>query len=288
MHKKGRERMAIGGLGKGLDALFISDPVQRAEIEGDAVVSLRITEVEPNLAQPRKTFDPEALSELAASVREHGIIQPIVVAKNEKGFYTIIAGERRWRAARMAELREIPAIVREYDEKTASEIALIENLQRENLNPMEEADGFRNLMNLYGMTQEEISQKIGKSRSAVANALRLLALKEPVRALVRDGKLSAGHARTLLAAPDAEQLALAEKVIAEGLSVRELERLVSLGRPEKRAPVKYTAEIRDMEERFSTKLGMRVRISGNATKGKIEISYAGEGEFERLMEKFGI
>ena len=280
--------MAKRGLGKGLDALFISDPLQNAEAAGDAVVSLRITEVEPNTAQPRKTFDPEALAELTASVREHGIIQPIVVVKNEKGFYTIIAGERRWRAARMAELREIPAIIREYDEKTASEIALIENLQRENLNPMEEADGFRNLMDLYGMTQEEISEKIGKSRSAVANALRLLALKEPVRALVRDGKLSAGHARTLLAAQDAEQVSLAERVIAEGLSVRELERLVSLGRSKKKAPVKYTAEIRDIEERFSKKLGLPVRISGSAKKGKIEIAYTQDGEFERIMEKFGI
>ncbi len=280
--------MAKRGLGKGLDALFISDPVLSEAESGDAVVSLRITEVEPNRAQPRKTFDPEALSELAASVREHGIIQPIVVVKNENGFYTIIAGERRWRAARMANLQEIPAIVREYDDKTASEIALIENLQRENLNPMEEADGFRNLMDLYGMTQEEVSEKIGKSRSAVANALRLLALKEPVREMVRNGKISAGHARTLLAAPDAEQLALAERVIAEGLSVRELERLVSLGRSEKKAPVKYTAEIRDLEERFSKKLGLRVKICGNAKKGKIEITYAADGEFERIMEKFGI
>lgn len=178
--------MAKRGLGKGLDALFISEDTAVKE-EKDAIVSLRITEVEPNLAQPRKAFDEEQLKELAASVKEHGIIQPIVVMKNEKGFYTIIAGERRWRAARMANLKEIPVIIREFDEKTASEVALIENLQRENLNPMEEADGFRNLMDTYGMTQEEVSEKIGKSRSAVANALRLLALKEPVRQLVRDG-----------------------------------------------------------------------------------------------------
>ncbi len=280
--------MAKRGLGKGLDALFISDTLSPDIEESDKIVSLRITEVEPNQAQPRKTFAPEQLEELAASVREHGIIQPIVVSKNEKGFYTIIAGERRWRAARMANLKEIPAIIREYDEKTASEVALIENLQRENLNPMEEADGFRNLMDMYGMTQEEISEKIGKSRSAVANALRLLALKEPVRALVRDGKLSAGHARTLLAAADADQLALAEKVIAEGLSVRELERLVSLKRPAKKAPVKYTAEIRDIEERFSKKVGARVRVSGNAKKGKIEIAYSDAAEFERILEIFGI
>lgn len=279
--------MAKRGLGKGLDALFISEDTAVKE-EKDAIVSLRITEVEPNLAQPRKVFDEEQLKELAASVKEHGIIQPIVVMKNEKGFYTIIAGERRWRAARMANLKEIPVIIREFDEKTASEVALIENLQRENLNPMEEADGFRNLMDTYGMTQEEVSEKIGKSRSAVANALRLLALKEPVRQLVRDGKLSAGHARTLLSAQDADQLMLAERVINEGLSVRELERIVALGRPAKKAPVKYTAEIRDIEERFSKKVGARVRVSGNAKKGKIEIAYANEAEFDRIMEIFGI
>ncbi len=280
--------MAKRGLGKGLDALFISDDKILETEDGDKIVSLRITEVEPNSAQPRKSFAPEQLEELAASVKEHGIIQPIVVTKNEKGFYTIIAGERRWRAARMAELKEIPAIIREYDDKTASEVALIENLQRENLNPMEEADGFRNLMDLYGMTQEEVSEKIGKSRSAVANALRLLVLKEPVRELVREGKLSAGHARTLLAAADADQLALAEKVIAEGLSVRELERLVSLKRPPKKMPVKYTAEIRDIEERFSKKVGAKVRVSGNDKKGKIEIMYSDAAEFERIMEIFGI
>lgn len=279
--------MAKRGLGKGLDALFISDEFAEME-EKDRVISLRITEVEPNLTQPRKVFDEEQLEELAASVREHGIIQPIVVTKNEKGFYTIIAGERRWRAARMAGLREVPVLVREYDDKTASEVALIENLQRENLNPMEEADGFRNLMDTYGMTQEEVSAKIGKSRSAVANALRLLALKEPVRLLVQEGKLSAGHARTLLGAADADQLALAERVIREGLSVRELERIVSLGRSKKKPPVKYTAEIRDIEERFSKKVGARVRVSGSAKKGKIEIAYASEGEFERIMEIFGI
>lgn len=280
--------MAKRGLGKGLDALFASEEIVLQGEDGDKIVSLRITEVEPNLKQPRKRFEEDSLEELAASVKEHGIIQPIVVTKNEKGFYTIIAGERRWRAARMANLKEIPAIIREYDTKTASEIALIENLQRENLNPMEEADGFRNLMDLYGMTQEEVSEKIGKSRSAVANALRLLALKEPVRELVREGKISAGHARTLLSAPDAEQLLLAERVIAEGLSVRELERLVSLKRSTKKAPVKYTAEIRDIEDKFSKRLGTKVRVSGNATKGKIEITYAGSQEFERIMEIFGI
>ncbi len=282
--------MAKGGLGKGLDALFFSEPVSEIKEKKteDNIVSLRTSMVEPNKDQPRKSFDPAQLAELAASVKEHGIIQPIVVTKNENGFYTIIAGERRWRAAKLAELTEIPAIVRTYDDKTASEVALIENLQRENLNPMEEADGFRNLMDLYGMTQEEISEKIGKSRSAVANALRLLALKEPVRALVREGKLSQGHARTLLAAPDGDQVSLAEKVIAEGLSVRELERLVSLRRPAKKAPVKYTAEIRDIEERFSKKLGSRVRVSGNDKKGKIEIAYQSAEEFDKIMEIFGI
>lgn len=280
--------MAKRGLGKGLDALFISEEIPERQ-EGDTIVSLRVAEVEPNSAQPRKVFRPEQLEELAASVKEHGIIQPIVVSKNEKGFYTIIAGERRWRAARLANLKEIPAIIREYDKKTASEVALIENLQRENLNPMEEADGFRNLMDLYGMTQEEISEKIGKSRSAVANALRLLSLTEPIRALVRDGKLTAGHARALLSVPgEAQRMALATRVIEEGLSVRALERLCAAAKSEPRKKVvHYEAELRDMEQRMTKKIGARVRFSGDNKKGKIEINYNSNDELERILEFFG-
>lgn len=279
--------MVKRGLGKGLDALF---PVEEVQTAGeDKVVSLRVTEVEPNAKQPRKQFLEEQLSELAASVREHGIIQPIVVSKNANGFYTIIAGERRWRAAKMAGLKEIPAIIRVYDDQTASEIALIENLQRENLNPMEEADGYRNLMDMYGLTQEKISEKIGKSRSAVANALRLLSLKEPLRVMVRDGKLSAGHARALLSVPtEPQRMELAQRVIAEGLSVRALEKLCAAAKPPLKAqPVKYEQELRDLEQKLSKKVGARVRITGDHKKGKIEISYTGSDDLERLLEFFG-
>ena len=279
--------MVKRGLGKGLGALFPEEEILQAD--ADRVVSLRITEVEPNAAQPRKQFLPQQLEELAASVAEHGIIQPIVVQKNENGFYTIIAGERRWRAAKMAKLTEIPAIIRTYDAQTASEIALIENLQRENLNPMEEAEGYRNLMDTYNLTQEEISEKIGKSRSAVANALRLLSLKESIRALVRDGKISAGHARALLSVPtEAQRMALAERVIAEGLSVRALEQLCATAKntPRKK-PVRYEAELRDLEQSMTKKIGARVRVAGDSKKGKIEIAYSSNDELERIMEFFG-
>ena len=279
--------MVKRGLGKGLSALFPEEEIYTSD--EDRVVSLRITEVEPNAAQPRKQFLPAQLEELAASIAEHGIIQPIVVQKNEQGFYTIIAGERRWRAAKMAKLTEIPAIIREYDAQTASEIALIENLQRENLNPMEEADGYRNLMDTYNLTQEEISEKIGKSRSAVANALRLLSLTEPIRALVRDGKLTAGHARALLSVPgEAQRMALATRVIEEGLSVRALERLCAAAKSEPRKKVvHYEAELRDMEQRMTKKIGARVRFSGDNKKGKIEINYNSNDELERILEFFG-
>lgn len=280
--------MVKRGLGKGLDALFIPEE-KSTEPSGDRVVSLRITEVEPNKDQPRKQFDPEQLKELSQTIREHGVIQPIVVTKNNNGFYTIIAGERRWRAAKMADLSEIPAIIREYDPQTASEIALIENLQRENLNPMEEADGYRNLMELYALTQEQISEKVGKSRSAVANALRLLTLKEPLKALVREGKISAGHARALLSvANDANRMEIAKRVIDEGLSVRALERLCAAIKPTapKISP-NYEAELRSIEKNLSDRIGAKVHISGNEKKGKIEIRYTGNEEFQRIMEIFG-
>lgn len=277
--------MVKRGLGKGLDALFPTE--ENTVSKEDKVVSLRITEVEPNAKQPRKQFSEEPLEELASSIKEHGIIQPIVVTKNSNGFYTIIAGERRWRAGKMAGLKEIPAIVRTYDAQTASEIALIENLQRENLNPIEEADGYRNLMDLYGLTQEQISEKIGKSRSAVANALRLLTLKEPIRALVMEGKLSAGHARALLSLPtEAQRMELAEKTMEEGLSVRVLEKLCAVAKPKKK-PVQYNTELREMEQILSKKMGTRVRITGDYKKGKIEIPYTNEEDFERILEIFG-
>ena len=205
-----------GGLGKGLEALFVDN-----ETEEITPSTLKLTEIEPNREQPRKDFDEKALSELADSIREHGVLQPLLVRPLKNGRYQLIAGERRWRASRMAGLTEVPVIVRDLDDQAAMELALIENLQRTDLNIMEEAAGYRELMERYGMTQEVVAKRVGKSRPAVANALRMLALPEATAKLVREGKLTAGHARALLGLPDPAEIdPLAERVLAEGLSVR--------------------------------------------------------------------
>ena len=212
-----------GGLGKGLEALFV-------ENETDEITpsTLKIGEIEPNRGQPRHDFDETALAELADSIREHGVLQPLLVRPMPNGKYQIVAGERRWRASRMAGLTELPVIIRDLDEAAAMEVALIENLQRSDLNPMEEAMGYQELMQQHGYTQEQVAKRVGKSRPAVANALRLLALPEETARLVRDGKLSSGHARALLGLPEAGMIpALAERICQEGLSVRETERLVA-------------------------------------------------------------
>ena len=211
------------GMGKGLGALLGDD--FSADFSAPAS-TIPLSQIESCRAQPRKSFDQEKLEELADSIRQHGVIQPLTVRKLSSGYYQIIAGERRWRAARMTELTEIPAVVIEADDRKAMELAMIENLQREDLNPMEEAEGFRALVANYGMTQEEAAQRVGKSRSAVANALRLLGLHPPVRALVEEGKLSAGHARALLPLQPALQEQAAQAIIAGGLSVRQTEALV--------------------------------------------------------------
>lgn len=278
-------------LGKGLDALFSQSAPAKEETAG--VTELRITTIEPNREQPRKVFRDDQLAELANSIREHGIIQPIVVAKQDNGFYQIIAGERRWRAAKMAGLNTIPAVVREYDEKEASEISLIENLQRENLNPIEEAEGYKNLITSYGMTQEQISERIGKSRSTIANSLRLLSLNDIIKGMVENGKLSGGHARALLAVEDEhKRIELAKKAIEEQLSVRELERIVS--QKEKPADTKRTlkkerqfeAEFQSIENKLSGTLGTKVKISHGSKKGKIEIEYYGTDDLNRILTYF--
>ena len=212
-----------GGLGKGLEALFVENETD--EITPSA---LKIGEIEPNRGQPRHDFDETALAELADSIREHGVLQPLLVRPMPNGKYQIVAGERRWRASRMAGLTELPVIIRDLDEAAAMEVALIENLQRSDLNPMEEAMGYQELTQQHGYTQEQVAKRVGKSRPAVANALRLLALPEGTARLVRDGKLSSGHARALLGLPEADMIpALAEGICQEGLSVRETERLVA-------------------------------------------------------------
>ena len=228
------------GLGKGLEALFAENAVE----EQGKAITLRLLEIEPNRDQPRKQFDEEALSELSASIAQHGILQPLLVRPLPGGGYQLVAGERRWRAARMAGLEEVPAVIRELTDREAAELAMIENLQREDLNPMEEAKGYQTLMETYGMTQEEAARAVNKSRPAVANALRLLQLPDEVAEMVAEGRLSAGHARALLSFSEEERLPAAQEAAEKGLTVRELERRAKAARaPKKNSPA--TAFSRD-------------------------------------------
>lgn len=283
------------GLGKGLDALFEnlseSNSTPAETFSPKEVTEIRITEVEPRRDQPRKNFDPESLEALSESIRLHGVIQPIILGEKQNGFYPIIAGERRWRAAKMAGLTVIPAVVRDYEQQEIMEIALIENLQREDLNPIEEAQGYKNLMTAFGLTQEEVSEKIGKSRSAIANTLRLLTLSDAIKQLISDGDLSNGHARALLTINEEEKrLELAEKVIREGLSVRELEKLTGKKVPapkKEKTPRKYDAEFADCENRLSQQMGTKVKIVNGEKKGKIEIEYYGNDDLNRILTILG-
>ncbi|MBQ7778301.1 MAG: ParB/RepB/Spo0J family partition protein [Oscillibacter sp.] len=276
------------GLGRGLGAL-LGDDVLKTETTGS--LSLPISQVESCSAQPRKYFDEAALAELAASISEHGIIQPLTVRKLSSGYYQIIAGERRWRAARLAGLSEVPVIVIEADDRKAAELAMIENLQREDLNPMEEAAGFQSLIETYHMTQEEAAQRVGKSRSAVTNALRLLGLTPAVRKLVEEGKLSAGHARALVPLSPSLQESAANAVVTGGLSVRQTEalakRLSAEKKPEKKAPegVDYTAEA---QKDLSSRLGRGVKIVSGKKKGKIELEYYGLDDLNDLLDALAL
>ena len=276
------------GLGRGLGAL-LGDDVLKTETTG--ALYLPITDVESNSSQPRKNFDEEALAQLADSIREHGIIQPLTVRKLTSGYYQIIAGERRWRAARMAGLKEVPVTVIEADDRKAAELAMIENLQREDLNPMEEAAGFQSLIETYHMTQEEAASRVGKSRSAVTNALRLLSLTPAVRKLVEEGKLSAGHARALLPLSPSLQESAAGAVVSGGLSVRQTEalakRLSAEKKPEKAPPasVDYTAEA---QKDLSSRLGRGVKIINGRKKGRIELEYYGLDDLNDLLEALAL
>lgn len=272
------------GLGRGLGAL-LGDDVLKAESTGS--LYLPISQVESCSSQPRKHFDETSLAELADSIREHGIIQPLTVRKLASGYYQIIAGERRWRAARLAGLQEVPVIVMEADDRKAAELAMIENLQREDLNPIEEAAGFQSLMETYHMTQEEAASRVGKSRSAVANALRLLSLTPPVAKLVEEGKLSAGHARALLPLSPALQENAAGAVISGGLSVRQTEALakrLSLEKPEKAPAPKGIDYAAEAQKELSSKLGRGVRIVTGRKKGRIELEYYGIDDLNDLLE----
>ena len=275
------------GLGKGLGALLGELSMQDPGPASGAVL-LPLQKVEPNPLQPRKSFDEDELAALADSIRLHGIIQPLTVRKLPNGFYQIIAGERRWRAARLAGLGEVPVVILEADDQKATELALIENLQRADLNPIEEAEGYQQLIGQYGMTQETAAERVGKSRPAVANALRLLSLSPPVRALVQSGRLSAGHARAILALKSPqEQLAAAQKVVNLQLSVRQTEAMCrNLTKSVKSKPpaplaVDYIAEC---QRELSKQLGRGIRIVNGRRKGRIELEYYGEDDLQRLYE----
>ncbi len=279
------------GLGSGLGALFGDDVISSP---GDKELSLPISKVEPRADQPRYNFDEDALIELSESIRQYGLIQPITVRKLDGGYYQIIAGERRWRAARMAGLSEVPVRVIEADDKRAMELALVENLQREDLNPIEEARGYRTLMDEYGMTQEQAAQSVGKSRPAVANSLRLLSLSETVSAMVENGSLSAGHARALLPIRDGKkQLELAEAVISRALSVRQTETLVKrmaaqaeAAKPEEKPSNDIIVDyVREVERDLENALGRKVRLVDSPKKGRIVIEFYGADDREALINK---
>ena len=277
-----------GGLGSGLGALFGD---QREPAPAQQEITLPISKVEPREDQPRSRFDGDALAELTESIRQYGLIQPITVRRIDSGYYQIIAGERRWRAARAAGLEEIPVRIVEADDRRAMELALVENLQREDLNPIEEARGYRTLTDEYGLTQEDAAAAVGKSRPAVANALRLLNLSPAVLTLVEDGALPAGHARALLAIRDERlQLEAAQTVIARHLSARQAEalaaRLAKLPPAEKQDPasellVNYTREI---EKELEALLGRKVRLVDGRKKGRIELEFYGADDREKLIE----
>ena len=276
------------GLGRGLGALLGDAALQSQE---GGSLSLPISQVEPGLKQPRKRFDEESLQDLADSIRTHGVIQPLTVRRLASGYYQIIAGERRWRAAKIAGLTEIPAVIIEADDRKVMELGLIENLQREDLNPVEEANGYKVLMDEYGLTQEEVAQRVGKSRPAVANALRLLALPDPVHQLLEEGKLSAGHARAILAAPTGElQKKLAQKVIAEDLSVRQTEALAKrLAAREKEPPSPppgpdLALYLRGGVKSLAARFGRKVNIISGKKKGKIELEYYNPEDLNTLLD----
>lgn len=277
------------GLGRGLGAL-LGDDVLSTERSG--TFTLPISQVESCSSQPRKSFDEASLAELADSIRRHGIIQPLTVRKLASGYYQIIAGERRWRAARLAGLSEVPVVVIEADDRKAAELAMIENLQREDLNPMEEAMGFHTLIETYHMTQEEAAQSVGKSRSAVANALRLLGLTPAVKAMVERGDLSAGHARALLPLSPALQETAANAVCSGGLSVRQTEALAKRLAAEKKEPAPkasagpdYAAEA---QRDLSSRLGRGVRIVTGRKKGRVELEYYGIDDLNDLLEALAL
>lgn len=284
------------GLGKGLEALFSNSEIDTQEIsvtkkeesEEKGISFIDINEIKPNQNQPRKSFNEEKLEELAASIIENGLIQPVILRKADKG-YEIVAGERRWRACRKAGLKEIPCIIREFTDEQNMLIAIIENMQREDLNPIEEAEGLNQMIVNFGMTQEQVSKSVGKSRPYITNALRLLKLPSEIREMLLANQLSAGHARAIAGISDTEkQIQLAEYAIKEGLSVREIEKIIK----EENAPKKKisrkkaekSADVRKVEDDLKQIMGTKVNLNQSGKKGKIEIEYYSRDELERLIE----
>ena len=271
------------GLGKGLDALLLNNVIEEEKVqEGEVVQNLKIIDVEPNREQPRRNFDEEAIEELANSIKEYGVIQPIIVTKQDD-YYQIVAGERRWRASKKAGLAEIPAIVREYDEQKNSEIALIENIQREDLNPFEKASAIRELLDKYNLTQQQLADKLGISRSGLANSVRILNLSPKVIDLAKEGKLSEGHCKALLGIEDEEkQYQAALRVIESGDSVREAEKQV---RNKKKKPVsnRYQPIYREIEDSFRDFFGTKVKLDAKQRSGKIVIQYSSNDELDRIL-----
>lgn len=276
------------GLGRGLGALLGEDAL-KADTSG--CLSVPISQVESCSSQPRKQFDEAALSDLANSIREHGIIQPLTVRRLQTGYYQIIAGERRWRAARTAGLTEVPVVVMEADDRKAAELAMIENLQREDLNPMEEAAGFQALVENYHMTQEEAAQRVGKSRSAVTNAMRLLSLTPSVRKLVESGSLSAGHARALLMLSPSMQESAAKSVVDNALSVRQTEALVkrlNVAKRQKKKPSSEIDYVAEAQKDLALRLGRGIKIVNGRKKGRIELEYYGVDDLNNLLEALAV
>lgn len=273
-----------GGLGKGLDAIFHDN----ARPDESGAVELNINELEPNRSQPRKSFSDEALSELADSIAQHGVLQPLLVRPILSGGYQIVAGERRWRASRMAGLTAVPALIRELTDSEVMQLALIENLQREDLKPLEEAQGYQSLIDEHGFTQDEISKTVGKSRPAVTNALRLLNLPEEVRSMLERGELTAGHARTLLSFKDENALkAAAKRVAAEGISVRELEKMAKRAnaeKPEVQKPVRRIRYYDEAELALRDTLNRVVHVAGTKKKGALTIEFYGEDDLKNLLD----
>ena len=296
--------MAARGLGKGLDSLIPNmnvgakkdgktDALTKIEEKGPETI-VKITMVEPNRKQPRKNFDEDALQELSESIKQFGLLQPILV-QDRKTYYEIIAGERRWRAAKLAGLKEVPVIIRDYTEQEIVEISLIENIQREDLNPIEEAQAYKRLLEEFHLKQDEVAERVSKSRTAVTNSIRLLKLSDEVQQMVIDEMISTGHARALLAVEDhQEQYNLAQKIFDEKLSVREVEKLVkNLGKPKKQLTVKdydktLQAIYEEVQENLKVKLGTKVTITGKGNgAGKLEIEFYNHEDLERLLDLIG-